>query len=172
MLPTLISHKLVWSILLVIWSADYWGRSNLRTSVLPEPAAYDDPTTGSPECEVAYALPIWNLQREGDRGCKIEVYLNLCLSFLHFFDSEIKLYFRLRLCYRISILRFFIFVYVYAIVLVYYVYIYVNVFVLIGSLFFFTSHIKCVVIFLHIKNESRTTWIFLIFFKMALIKYT
>ena len=38
--------------------------------------------------------------------------------------------------------------------------------------FFFTSHIKCVVIFLHIKNQSRATWIFLIFFKMALIKYT
>ena len=52
------------------------------------------------------------------------------MSFMHFFDSEIKFYFRLRLCYRISILRFFIFVYVYAIVLVYYVYIYVNVFVL------------------------------------------
>ena len=129
MLPTLISHKLVWSILLVIWSADYWGRSNLRTSVLPEPAAYDDPTTGIKKCKVENALPIWNLQRQRDRRCKTEIYVKF-MSFLHFFDSEIKFYFRLRLCYRISILRCFIFVYVYAIVLVYYVYIYVYVFVL------------------------------------------
>jgi hypothetical protein len=78
---------------------------------------------------VENALPIWNLQRQRDRRCKTEIYVKF-MSFLHFFDSEIKFYFRLRLCYRISILRCFIFVYVYAIVLVYYVYIYVYVFVL------------------------------------------
>ena len=111
MLPTLITHKFVWSILLVIWSADYWGRSNIRTSILPEPAAYDHPTTGITKCKVAYALPLLNLQRERNRGCKTEIYLNLFLTWIYLIP-------------RLS----FIFVYVYAIVLVYYVYIYVIVF--------------------------------------------